>query len=81
MSITVTINDDGGFAVAGADVSIDLLRDGGLYSSAGGTTEPDGTVTFSANNAPLGCYETVVTDVTAAGLVWDGVTPFNVFCK
>ena len=79
--ITVALVDDLGNLAAGASVSIDLFRDGSLAGSGTGTTGADGTVTFSLKNAKSGCYTTTVTDVTAEGLTWDGVTPANEFCK
>ena len=79
--VTVTLVDNKGNAVAGATVSISLNRNGSLYASATGTTGADGRVTFRATNAPSGCYTTTVTNVSAQGLTWDGVTPANSFCK
>jgi subtilisin len=81
LHVTLTLLNDLGNPVANASVSINLNRDGTLYSSANGTTGSNGTVTFSFNNAPSGEYTTVVTGVTASGLVWDGVTPDNSFEK
>ena len=72
---------DLGNQVSGASVSIDLFRDGSLVGSGTGTTGTDGTVTFTLKNAASGCYTTTVTDVTAAGLTWDGITPANDFDK
>ena len=79
--VTVALVDDLGNVVSGASVSIDLFRDGSLAGSGTGTTGTDGTLTFSLKNAKSGCYETTVTDVSAEGLTWDGVTPTNGFCK
>jgi len=79
--ITVALLDNLGNPVPNASVSIDLFRDGNFYGSGTGTTGTDGTVTFKATNAPSGCYTTTVTDVTAAGLTWDGATPANELCK
>lgn len=73
--------DDLGNPVAGASVSIELYRNGSLYASGTGTTGTDGKVTFKAQNAPSGTYTTTVTNVTATGLTWDGVTPENSFTK
>ena len=81
LDITITIINDFANPVSGASVSIDLFRDGSLVGSATGTTATDGTVTFTLNNASAGTYTTTVTDVTAAGLTWDGVTPLNGFTK
>ncbi|MCH8207867.1 MAG: carboxypeptidase regulatory-like domain-containing protein, partial [Nitrospinae bacterium] len=79
--ITIALVDDLGNAVSGASVSIDLFRDGGVIASGTGTTGTDGTLTFNLKNAKSGCYETDVTNVSATGLTWDGLTPANVFCK
>jgi hypothetical protein len=80
LSITVALVDDFGNPVAGASVSIDLFWNGSIASGTS-TTETDGTITFTLKNATSGCYSTTVTDVTAAGLTWDGTTPANGFCK
>ena len=79
--VTVALVDDLGNLVSGASVSIDLFRDGSLVANGTGTTGTDGTVTFQLSGAKKGCYTTTVTDATAAGLTWDGVTPANEFCK
>ena len=82
LDITITIINDFANPVSGASVSIDLFRDSSFVAQGTGTTETDGTVTFTLNNASPGLYTTIVTDVTAAGLTWDdGVTPFNEFPK
>ena len=71
--ITVALVDDLGSAVSGASISIRLDNtDTGESWTGTGTTGTDGTVTFTRKNAPLGWYSTTVTDVTAAGLTWDG---------
>ncbi|MGD8351521.1 MAG: Ig-like domain-containing protein, partial [Nitrospirota bacterium] len=79
--ITVHVSDDLGDNVSGAAVSIRLNHEGSALASSTGTTDPSGNVTFKQRNAPSGCYETVVTGVSAAGLTWDGVTPPNSYCK
>jgi hypothetical protein len=80
LSVTVALVDDLGNPAAGASVSIDLFWNASVASGTS-TTETDGTVTFTLKNAASGCYTTTVTDVTAAGLSWDGTTPANEFCK
>ena len=67
--------------VATASVSIDVTLEGSPYASETGTTGDAGTVTFTFKNAPSGTYTTTVTDVAAAGLTWDGLTPPNEFEK
>jgi subtilisin family serine protease len=79
--VTVHVSDDLGSSVSGALVSIRLDREGSPLATSTGTTDPSGNVTFKQKNAPSGCYQTVVTGVTAAGLAWDGVTPPNSYCK
>ncbi|MFQ5860631.1 MAG: S8 family serine peptidase [Dehalococcoidia bacterium] len=80
--ITIALVDDLGNPVAGASVSVTLenTTTGASWSGTGITGE-NGTVTFSLKNAPAGDYTTTVTDVTADGLTWDGVTPPNGFNK
>jgi hypothetical protein len=83
LHVTIALVDEAGNPVAGASVSarLDNLDTGGSWNFSG-TTGSNGTVTFSLNNAPSGCYKTEVTDVTADGLTWDGVTPEeNGYCK
>ncbi|MBI2627034.1 MAG: S8 family serine peptidase [Parcubacteria group bacterium] len=81
LSVTITVVDDLGNHVANASVSITLSHDSGTSWNGAGTTGTAGTVTFELKNAPSGCYETAVTNVTAEGLTWDGLTPANGFCK
>ena len=81
LNITLAVVDDLGNAVSGASVSIRLDHESGTFWTGAGTTGTDGTMTFSLKNASSGCYTTDVTNVNAAGLTWDGVTPTNGFCK
>ncbi len=81
LGLTVTLVDDLGNLVANASVSVDLSRDGSSVASGTGTTDADGTVTFTLNSAASGCYHTDVTDVQAGGLLFDGSEPANEFCK
>ena len=62
-------------------MSLELCRNGALYASVSGTTGANGTASFSFNSIPSGTYTTVVTAVSATGLVWDGVTPENSYTK
>jgi hypothetical protein len=79
--VTVALEDNLFNPVAGASVSITLTNlDTGKFWEFTGTTETDGTVTFSLDNAKSGIYTTLVDDVTA-GLIWDGYTPENEFVK
>ena len=81
LNITANVNDNLGNPVSGASVSIQLSRNGTQITAATGTTGTSGTVTFVYNNAPSGTYTTLVTNVVAAGLQWDGKTPNNGFTK
>jgi subtilase family serine protease len=78
---TLTLKDDFGNLVAGASVSIALYLNNAYYGSGTASTLSDGTVTFTARNAPTGTYTTGVTGVTATGLTWDGKTPANSYTK
>jgi len=79
--ITVALEDDFGYPVADASVSIDTYRDESFYATGTGTTGTDGTLTYKLRKAPSGTYTTTVIDVTAAGLTWDGLTPDNGYEK
>ncbi len=80
--IKVALVDDLGNPVAGASVStkLDNTTTGQSWTGSS-TTGTDGTATFKVANAPSGTYTTIVTDVTAEGLTWDGITPENSFTK
>ncbi len=79
--ITLTAVDDNGSPVSGASVSIQLLRGGANAGTGTADTGADGTVSFQLRNAADDCYETVVTDVVAAGLSYAGIAPDNGFLK
>jgi hypothetical protein len=81
LNITVLLLDDLGEPVAGASVFATLYREDESSWNFQGTTDLYGTVTFRLTNHGSGCYWTVVTDVQAEGLEWDGVTPENGYCK
>ena len=78
--ITFTLVDDLGNPVTGAFVSMTLAHDSTSWNGTG-TTGSNGTLTFSLKNAPSGCYESTVNNVTAEGLTWNSLTPANTFCK
>ena len=79
LTIAVALVDDNSNPVAGASVSIDLFRNGSFAGAGSSTTGTNGTVTFILKNAKSGYYETIVTDVSAAGLTWVGGTPDHNF--
>ena len=79
--VVVTVFDDGEQPVHRASVSAQLNLNGAFYATKSGTTGPDGSVVMKFTNAPSGCYDTVITDVTAAGFLWDGIYPDNGFGK
>jgi subtilisin len=79
--IAIEVKDDFGALVAGASVSISLSRDGSPSGTGTASTGSDGTVTFQLRNAGAGCYTTDVTNITAAGLTFDGSEPTVIFCK
>lgn len=78
---TVSLVNNLGNPVSGAAISITLTHASGASWNGIGTTGEGGSVTFKLINAPSGCYTTVVTNVTASGLTWNGLTPTNNFCK
>ena len=89
LRVTVTVvelDEDGkqllNSPVAGAIVSIDLLKDGASYNGIyAGTTGSDGKVTFSYQRVPSGTYTTVVTGVDAGDLIWDKNYPEKEYVK
>jgi len=81
LNIHIAVIDDFGNPVANASVSIELYLDALLKAAGTSATGSNGVVTFSYKNAPSGHYETVITDVTATGLTWDGATPPNGYDK
>jgi hypothetical protein len=81
LHVTVALKDGNGVQVSGANVEIELQLDSSPYATSAGTTNGDGTVTFSYNNAPAGLYTTTVTGVTAEGLDWDKSSPENSYDK
>jgi subtilisin len=81
LNVKLQVNNNLGSAVSGASVSIQLSRNSTPVASATGTTGTAGTITFVYNNAPSGTYTTMVTNVVATALTWDGSTPKNSFTK
>ena len=84
--ITISVADDLGNPVESASVSIKLTNGTSGESWIGtGATGAEGSVTFKLGNFPPGCYSTVVTDIIADGLTWDGDSGSDVeqqpFCK
>ena len=76
-----SILDDFGVPVSGAFVAVEISRDGRVIESDGAVTDVSGWVTFGLRNARSGTYTTIITDVDASPLIWDGSTPINTFSK
>ncbi len=81
LDITLLLLDDLDDPVADASVSAMLHCNDGSSWNFQGTTNANGTVTFSLVNHGPGCYDTEITAVEAEGLEWDGETPDNKYCK
>ncbi len=81
LDIVVALKDDLGNPVADASVSATLHHNDESSWDFRGTTDSDGTVTFSLLNHGSGDYWTEITAVVAEGLDWDGVTPENSYTK
>ncbi len=82
LNVTVTLRDDLGNPVAGASVTIWLFRLEDAWIGEGtADTGADGTVTWFVRNAPRGTYTTIVVQLNAPGLTWNGLTPFNLYTK
>lgn len=79
--VIVTVSDDGEQLVDGASVSAQIKLNGDAYATKNGTTGLHGSVELKLTNAPVGCYDTVITGVTVSGLPWEGVFPNNGFAK
>lgn len=75
LTVGVQVVDQSTSPFAGAAVSINLMQDGSLYGSGTATTGSTGVAVFEAKNVPNGCYDAVVTSVTATGYSWDNLQP------
>ena len=75
--VFVEVVDDTGDELSGASISIEVFRDGMLAANGTATTDEDGVATFTLASAQFGTYVTEVTNVTAEGFAWDGLTPEN----
>jgi len=67
----VAIQDAGGDAVQGADVSVEIAQPDGTTVSISDSTGIDGTVTFKIRSDQIGTYEATVTDVSKDGWSYD----------
>lgn len=82
MSVAASIRDGLGAAVAGAVVAADLYRNGSIVSSSTSTSDSSGSaLLFDEKSIAAGCYDVVITNITAGGLTFDGITPANQYCK
>lgn len=81
LEVTVTLADDTGSPVVNADVAATLSHEDGSSWDYSGSTDSNGSITFTRNNAPSGCYELDITNITADALKWGGNTPANSYCR
>jgi hypothetical protein len=82
LRVTVSLVDEAGGAVSGAGVSIRIANlDRNASWTGTGNTGTHGTITFGLDDHPTGCYEVTVTRVSAPGMVWNGETPANSYCR
>ena len=81
LTVTLTVSDADGNPVENASISITLKHESGSSWKGSSTTRSNGTASFTLRRAPAGCYTTEVTNVSADGLEWDGVTPSNGHCR
>jgi hypothetical protein len=80
--ITITIVDNSGAPVAGAQVDISVTLNGSPSGNGtGAITGTSGQATYTLRNAANGTYVTTVTAVAKAGLTFEGSTPANSFTK
>lgn len=82
LEAVATIRDDLGEAVVGAVVEAYLYKDNTMIKTSSGTSDSSGAaLLFNERGIATGCYSVVITNVTAPGLAFDGVTPSNQHCK
>jgi subtilisin family serine protease len=82
LSAIVTLRDDCGKPVVGALVTVYMMNlTRGLIWEGTGPTNQQGSETFLLQGAPSGLYQTLVMDLVANGLTWDGNTPDNSYKK
>ncbi|MDW7650981.1 MAG: S8 family peptidase [Bacillota bacterium] len=81
LAVNVSLIDGMQAPVSDATVTIEIYRNNKLYTTTWGTTDLEGIMSFTINNAPAGTYTTIVTAVDAGGLEWDGTTPDNIYTK
>jgi hypothetical protein len=81
LNVSIHLTDDFGNPVANAAVAASITRNGSVAKTASGTTDTAGKVTFTITNARSGTYSTLVSNVAANPLSWDGATPTNSFTK
>lgn len=67
----VTIYDENGFPVPDATVYLETELPDGTLMSFSGTTDSDGTVTFSLRSKLKGTYTSTVIDVVKSGWIYD----------
>ena len=81
LNVAVSVTNDLGDPVEGADVSVELTFPSGGVGSATGVTNADGDARFIARRAPSGCYSLDVTNIIATGLAFDDSELANGFDK
>ncbi len=77
LNVFISTVDEADAPLAGASISIKLVRAEGGEWPASGLTDENGTIGFTLKNAAAGCYSTEVTDLN--GQV--PITPNNSLCK
>jgi subtilisin len=80
LAVVATVVDDLGRTVSGATVTL-RISSTSLSETLSGVTDASGRARMDLRRAPSGCYRSVVENVVASGLVWDGATPANELCK
>ena len=79
--ILVKAIDQLGAALFGADITVDILRDGAVIKTDTQPTDGAGEAAFEVAKARSGIYTVVVKDVVKEGYVWDEETPENAYEK
>ncbi len=67
--------------LANAYIEATVNRGGSEYATLSGTTDSNGVLSTTFNNAPSGTYTTKITAMTLDGYEWDGNYPNKLFDK
>ena len=81
LTVTVNVLYNPAVPQANATVNANITLNGSLLKAVTGVTNANGSVSFTLKNIASGTYRTVITGVSAQGLIWNTVTPTNSFVR